>query len=154
MSSVIRHRSSLIRLDVFRSLFASVADEMGTTLGRASSSVNIKERRDYSCAIFDGAGRMIAQAAHIPVHLGSMPLSVEAAIRAVRLAAMDVADVVDEQVSPEELSWLLARPRVLPSDALDAAGIRLDGAARAAAAIRELVPAVAESPGVGSGTAV
>jgi predicted glycosyltransferase len=78
----------------------------------------------------------------------------EQAIRAVRLAAMDVADVVDEQVSPEELSWLLARPRVLPPDALDAAGIRLDGAARAAAAIRELVPAVVESPRLGSGTAV
>ena len=87
--------SDLLRLDVFRSLFASVADEMGTTLGRASSSVNIKERRDYSCAIFDGAGRMIAQAAHIPVHLGSMPLSVEAVIREVRFAPGDVAIVND-----------------------------------------------------------
>src|SRR5262245_65863230 len=85
-----REMSDLLRLDVFRSLFASVADEMGTTLGRASSSVNIKERRDYSCAIFDGMGRMIAQAAHIPVHLGSMPLSVAAAIRAVRLQPGEV----------------------------------------------------------------
>jgi N-methylhydantoinase B len=76
----------LLRLDVFRNLYASVADEMGTTLGRASSSVNIKERRDYSCAVFDGAGRMISQAAHIPVHLGSMPLSVEAAIHEVRFS--------------------------------------------------------------------
>jgi N-methylhydantoinase B len=87
--------SDLLRLDVFRSLYSSVADEMGTTLGRASSSVNIKERRDYSCAIFDGAGRMIAQAAHIPVHLGSMPLSVEAAIREVRLGPGDIAIVND-----------------------------------------------------------
>src|SRR5688572_7927864 len=87
--------NDLLRLDVFRSLFASVADEMGTTLGRASSSVNIKERRDYSCAIFDGAGRMISQAAHIPVHLGSMPLSVEAAIREVKFAPGDIAIVND-----------------------------------------------------------
>ena len=85
----------LLRLDVFRSLFESVSDEMGTTLGRASSSVNIKERRDYSCAVFDGEGRMISQAAHIPVHLGSMPLSVEAAIREVRFAPGDVAIVND-----------------------------------------------------------
>jgi N-methylhydantoinase B len=87
--------SELLRLDVFRSLFESVSDEMGSTLGRASSSVNIKERRDYSCAIFDGEGRMISQAAHIPVHLGSMPLSVEAAIRDVKFAPGDVAIVND-----------------------------------------------------------
>ncbi len=69
------------RLEVFKNLFAGVAEEMGVVLGRSASSVNIKERRDYSCAIFDGRGRMIAQAAHIPVHLGSMPLSVAEAIR-------------------------------------------------------------------------
>ena len=62
----------------------------------------------------------------------------EQAIRAVRLAAMGVADVVDGEVSPEELAWLLGRPRVLPPGALDAAGIRLDGAERAAEAIRDL----------------
>ncbi|HEY3226583.1 MAG TPA: hydantoinase B/oxoprolinase family protein [Planctomycetota bacterium] len=87
--------SYLLRLDVFRSLFASVADEMGTTLGRASSSVNIKERRDFSCAVFDAAGRMISQALHIPVHLGSMPLSVAAALREVRFAPGDVAILND-----------------------------------------------------------
>jgi N-methylhydantoinase B len=70
-----------IDLEVFRHLFAGVAEEMGLVLGRCASSVNIKERRDYSCAVFDGKGRMISQAAHIPVHLGSMPLSVEAALR-------------------------------------------------------------------------
>lgn len=69
-----------VRLEVYKNLFASIAEEMGWTLGRAAYSVNIKERRDYSCAIFDGRGRMIAQAAHIPVHLGSMPLSVAAAL--------------------------------------------------------------------------
>src|SRR5512139_71828 len=69
-----------IRLEVYKHLFASVAEEMGVVLRKASYSPNIKERRDYSCAIFDAQGNMIAQAAHIPVHLGSMPLSVAAAI--------------------------------------------------------------------------
>ncbi len=69
-----------ISLGVFRNLFASVAEEMGVTLQRASFSPNIKERQDYSCALFDAQGRMVAQAAHIPVHLGSMPASVKSAI--------------------------------------------------------------------------
>ena len=69
-----------IRLEIFKHLFASVAEEMGVVLRRTSYSPNIKERRDYSCAVFDPLGNMIAQAAHIPVHLGSMPLSVQAAI--------------------------------------------------------------------------
>lgn len=71
-----------ISLEVFKNLFASVAEEMGVTLQRASFSPNIKERLDFSCAVFDAAGRMVAQAAHIPVHLGSMPASVEYAIAA------------------------------------------------------------------------
>src|SRR3954471_13045333 len=71
-----------ISLAVFRSLFESVAEEMGVTLQRAAFSPNIRERLDFSCAIFDSQARMIAQAAHIPVHLGSMPASVEAAVRA------------------------------------------------------------------------
>jgi len=70
-----------IQLEVFKHLFASIAEEMGVVLRKASYSPNIKERRDFSCGIFDARGKMIAQAAHIPVHLGSMPLSVEAAIR-------------------------------------------------------------------------
>jgi N-methylhydantoinase B len=70
-----------IRLEIFKHLFAAVAEEMGTVLRNASYSPNIKERRDYSCAIFDAQARMIAQAAHIPVHLGSMPLSVQAAVQ-------------------------------------------------------------------------
>jgi N-methylhydantoinase B len=64
-----------ITLEVFNNKFASVAEEMGMTLCRTAYSPNIKERRDYSCAVFDAAGDMVAQAAHIPVHLGSMPLS-------------------------------------------------------------------------------
>ncbi len=67
-------------LSIFRYLFASVAEEMGVTLSRAAYSPNIKERLDFSCALFLGDGRMLAQAAHIPVHLGAMPASVQAAI--------------------------------------------------------------------------
>ncbi|MDQ7028208.1 MAG: hydantoinase B/oxoprolinase family protein [Anaerolineae bacterium] len=70
-----------ISLEVFKNLFASVAEEMGVTLQRASFSPNIRERLDFSCAVFDAQARMVAQAAHIPVHLGSMPASVDYAIR-------------------------------------------------------------------------
>jgi N-methylhydantoinase B/oxoprolinase/acetone carboxylase alpha subunit len=80
-----------VTLEVFRNLFYSAAEEMGVTLCRTSFSPNIKERRDYSCAVFDGQGRMVAQGEHMPVHLGSMPLSVEAAIQHV---AMDPGDMV------------------------------------------------------------
>jgi N-methylhydantoinase B len=69
-----------VSLEIFKHLFASAAEEMGVTLGRTAYSANIKERKDYSCACFDAAGRLIAQAAHIPVHLGAMPASVQAAI--------------------------------------------------------------------------
>jgi N-methylhydantoinase B len=69
-----------ISLEVFRHRCAAIAEEMGAALGRTAFSANIKERRDYSCAVFDAAGRMVAQAAHIPVHLGAMPRSVEAAL--------------------------------------------------------------------------
>lgn len=69
-----------IRLEIFKHLFSAVPEEMGALLRRASYSPNIKERLDFSCAIFDSSGDMIAQAAHIPVHLGAMPLSVKAAV--------------------------------------------------------------------------
>lgn len=74
--------ASAATLSIFNHLFASVAEEMGVTLGRAGYSPNIKERLDYSCAVFLGDGRMLAQAAHIPVHLGAMPASVRAAVDA------------------------------------------------------------------------
>ncbi len=66
-----------VTLEIFRNIFSSIAAEMGSTLERTASSPNIKERRDFSCALFDSSGHLIAQAAHIPVHLGSMPLLVE-----------------------------------------------------------------------------
>jgi N-methylhydantoinase B len=70
-----------IQLEVFRHRCNAIAEEMGAALERSAFSSNIQERRDYSCALFDARGDMIAQAAHIPVHLGAMPRSVEAAIR-------------------------------------------------------------------------
>ena len=66
-----------IQVEVWRHLLASVAEEMGVTLERAAYSPNIKERLDHSCALFDSAGRLLAQAAHIPVHLGAMPLMIQ-----------------------------------------------------------------------------
>jgi N-methylhydantoinase B len=69
-----------VQLEIFKSLFHAIAEEMGATLKRTAFSPNIKERRDYSCALFNAAGDMIAQGDHMPVHLGSMPLSVKAAI--------------------------------------------------------------------------
>ena len=79
-------------LSIFRHLFASVAEEMGVTLERAAYSPNIKERLDFSCALFLGDGRLLAQAAHIPVHLGAMPASVQAAIQ--HCAPFQPGDVV------------------------------------------------------------
>jgi N-methylhydantoinase B len=69
-----------VSLEIYRSSLAAIAEEMGAVLTRSSYSPNIKERRDFSCALFDIHGRMIAQAAHIPVHLGSMPDSVAIAL--------------------------------------------------------------------------
>ena len=69
-----------IRLEVFKNLLSGIAEEMGVTLCRTAFSPNIKERKDFSCALFDAEGRLIAQAEHIPVHLGAMPMSVLHAI--------------------------------------------------------------------------
>ena len=81
-------------LTIFNHLFASVADEMGVTLGRTAYSPNIKERLDFSCAVFLGgnSAQLLAQAAHIPVHLGAMPASVRAA--AERCAPLHPGDVI------------------------------------------------------------
>ena len=73
-------RTDPAELAIAAALFSSVADEMGVTLGRTAHSPNIKERKDYSCAVFDADGCLVAQAAHIPVHLGAMPSAVEAVL--------------------------------------------------------------------------
>ncbi|MBV9625500.1 MAG: hydantoinase B/oxoprolinase family protein, partial [Acidobacteria bacterium] len=84
-----------IELAIFNSATHSVAEEMGATLRRTAFSPNIKERRDYSCAIFDGAGELVAMGDHMPVHLGSMPMSVRAAINALAFSPGDVAVLND-----------------------------------------------------------
>ena len=84
-----------IELEVFRNLYHSIAEEMGATLRRTSFSPNIKERRDYSCAVFDSAGQVIAMGDHMPVHLGSMPMSVAAAIKQCALEPGDVVMLND-----------------------------------------------------------
>ena len=84
-----------IKLEIYRSLYTSVAEEMGVSLRRTAFSPNIKERRDYSCAVFDRRGRIIAQGDHMPVHLGSMPMSVKSAIEACHLQPGDVVVLND-----------------------------------------------------------
>lgn len=71
-----------VLLEIFHNLFQAIAEQMGVTLQNTSYSVNIKERLDFSCAIFDGQGHLVANAPHIPVHLGSMGDSVQALIEA------------------------------------------------------------------------
>jgi len=80
-----------IKLEIYKNRFHSVAEEMGAALQRTAFSPNIKERRDFSCAVFDGEGKMIAQGDHMPVHLGSMPLSVESVIKNMTLNRGDTA---------------------------------------------------------------
>ena len=84
-------RRDPVELEIFKNLFHSIAEEMGAALRRTAFSPNIKERRDYSCAVFDGEGDVTAMGDHMPVHLGSMPMSVRAAIEA---GSMEPGDVV------------------------------------------------------------
>ena len=82
-------------LEIYRALYTSVAEEMGVALRRTAFSPNIKERRDYSCAVFDAKGRVIAQGDHMPVHLGSMPMAVAAALAEIEIAPGDVVALND-----------------------------------------------------------
>jgi N-methylhydantoinase B len=84
-----------IELEIFKNLYHSIAEEMGAALRGTAFSPNIKERRDYSCAVFDGGGEVIAMGDHMPVHLGSMPMSVRAAIEAFALAPGDMVMLND-----------------------------------------------------------
>ncbi|HYK64560.1 MAG TPA: hydantoinase B/oxoprolinase family protein, partial [Patescibacteria group bacterium] len=84
-----------VALALMNNRLAAIADEMGVVLGQTGFSPNIKERHDFSCAIFDARGELVAQAAHIPVHLGSTPLSVRAAIANLDLEPGDVAALND-----------------------------------------------------------
>jgi N-methylhydantoinase B len=84
-----------IELELFRHLLVSIAEEMGAVLRKTSFSANIKERRDYSCAVYDAEGETVAMGDHMPVHLGAMPLSVQHATQAFDLEPGDVAILND-----------------------------------------------------------
>ena len=81
-----------VMLEIFNNLFMSIAEQMGAVLENVAHSVNMKERLDFSCALFDGDGNLVANAPHMPVHLGSMGASVQAIIRA-RAGTMQPGDV-------------------------------------------------------------
>src|SRR5262245_8358071 len=85
----------MLRAEVFHHLFAACAEEMGAALQRSAFSANVKERRDYSCALFGGAGNLISQAAHIPVHLGSVPLCVASVLSECELEPDDAVVLND-----------------------------------------------------------
>jgi len=104
-----------VRLDVFHHLFAAIAEEMGATLMRSSFSPNIRERRDFSCALFDGRGRMIGQASHLPIHLGSTPMSVVAAIERIDMEPGDAVILNDPYAGGTHLPDItLVSPVFLP----------------------------------------
>jgi N-methylhydantoinase B len=84
-----------IELEIFKNIFHSIAEEMGATLRRTAFSPNIKERRDYSCAVFDSTAQAIAMGDHMPVHLGSMPMSVMAALKSFELEPGDIVMLND-----------------------------------------------------------
>jgi N-methylhydantoinase B len=88
-------RRDPIELEIFKNIYHSIAEEMGAALRRTAFSPNIKERRDYSCAVFDTDAEVIAMGDHMPVHLGSMPMSVRAATHQFDLEPGDVAMLND-----------------------------------------------------------
>ncbi len=88
-------RRDPVELEIFKNLYHSIAEEMGAALRRTAFSPNIKERRDYSCAVFDSTGEVIAMGDHMPVHLGSMPMSVQAAIVGCEMMPGDVVMLND-----------------------------------------------------------
>ncbi len=106
----------IIEVEVFNKLFSSIAEEMGIILGRASFSSNIKERRDFSCAIFDGAGDLVAQAAHIPVHLGAMPMTLSSVLAEMALRPGDIVITNDPYKGGSHLPDItLIEPVFFPS---------------------------------------
>ena len=88
-------RPDPIELELFKNVFIAVSEEMGAVLGRTALSPNIKERKDYSCSLFNAKGETLAQGSHIPVHLGAMPLSVQAAMDAVAFEPGDLVILND-----------------------------------------------------------
>lgn len=105
-----------VALELFRHLLVSIAEEMGAVLRKTSYSANIKERRDYSCAVYDAAGQTVAMGDHMPVHLGSMPMSVQAAVAAIAFAPGDIAILNDPYAGGTHLPDItLVLPVFLPT---------------------------------------
>ncbi len=111
-----------IELELFRHFLVSIAEEMGVVLRRSSYSVNIKERRDYSCAIYDARGETVAMGDHMPVHLGAMPLSVRAAREALDLVPGDVAILNDPFRGGTHLPDITSRWRLYSSSGVHRGG--------------------------------
>src|SRR5438067_9774103 len=136
-----------IEIEVFKNLFHAIAEEMGAALRRTAFSPNIKERRDYSCAVFDARGQVIAMGDHMPVHLGSMPMSVRAAMDSLQLAPGDVAMLNDPFRGGTHLPDItLVAPVFIASNRMRNKSVRVEQAFRPALRIgkrnRALAPAV------------
>jgi N-methylhydantoinase B len=106
-----------VELELFRQMFQSIPEEMGAVLRKTAFSVNIKERRDYSCAIYDGRARTIAMGDHMPVHLGAMPMSVAGVLEHFELGPGDVAIVNDPFAGGTHLPDITSVAGVFPSNA-------------------------------------
>ena len=118
-------RVDAAELEIFKNLFHSIAEEMGAALRRSAFSPNIKERRDYSCAVFDGQARVVAMGDHMPVHLGSMPMSVAAALDALDLDPGDIAVLNDPYAGGTHLPDITV---VMPVWAQTQENVRASGA--------------------------
>ncbi len=105
-----------VELAIFQSAVHSIPEEMGAALRRTALSPNIRERRDYSCAVFDGQARVIAMGDHMPVHLGSMPMSVEAAVAAIDFGPGDMAILNDPYAGGTHLPDITMVLPVFPPD--------------------------------------
>ena len=101
-----------VRLEIFNNLFMAIAEEMGVALQSTATSVNIKERLDFSCAIFDAEGALIANAPHIPVHLGSMGESIRTSSR---LAEREGTGAESAAVTLTCSTILIAAARICPT---------------------------------------
>ena len=141
-------RRDPVETEIFKNLFHSIAEEMGAALRRTAFSPNIKERRDYSCALFDAAGQVIAMGDHMPVHLGSMPMSVRAATDALTLAPGDVVMLNDPFRGGTHLPDItLVAPVYVEGDLSP----RSRGAAERQSRTRDVIPSEASFATEGSG---
>ncbi|MBX5497193.1 MAG: hydantoinase B/oxoprolinase family protein, partial [Bryobacteraceae bacterium] len=107
-------RHDPIELELFRHILVSVPEEMGAVLRKVAFSANIKERRDYSCAVYDANADTVAMGDHMPVHLGAMPLSVRSVIERIDLGPGDVAIVNDPFCGGTHLPDITAVSGVFP----------------------------------------